>query len=111
MTSTLLLWTPRMLGVAMALFVAAFAADVFVEGLGFWKTFAALLIHLLPAGIVAAIVAVAWRWPVAGGLLFLAAGVGYAVMARDHLSWILVLSGPLWLIGTLFILGGTRAAR
>lgn len=113
----LLMWTPRVLGILMVLFLAAFALDVFDEPLGFWSTVGAFAIHLVPSAIAAIALAVAWRWSAAGGLLFILAGVAYAVMARDHLSWILVISGPLWLIGGLFAMsslwstGATAAAR
>lgn len=43
-----------------------------------------------------------WRWPWIGvaGCLLLAAV--YAFWARGHLSWILVISGPLLVIAGLF---------
>ena len=47
-----LFWTPRILCILFAIFLSLFALDVFGEGLGFWKTILALLIHLVPVYIV-----------------------------------------------------------
>lgn len=79
--STLLVWAPRILGFLMVLFLSLFALDVFGEGLGFWRTLLALAMHLIPAGIAAAVLAIAWRWSAAGGALFVLAGVACAIVA------------------------------
>ena len=54
LTSRLLYWSPRILGILYAGFITMFAADVFDERLGFWKTVVALLMHLIPTAIVLA---------------------------------------------------------
>jgi hypothetical protein len=81
---TLLRWGPRMLGIAVALFLAAFAPDVFGEGRNALQTALALLVHLIPS------------------LLGLAAV--YAMSTLRRLEWILVIAGPLALVGVLFAL-------
>jgi hypothetical protein len=103
-----LFWIPRVLALLLVGFVSLFALDVFGEGNNAWRTVVALAMHLIPAGIVLATLVVAWKWERVGGLLFLLAGLGYAYMARAHFNWILVMSGPLWVIGTLFLVGGRR---
>lgn len=102
----LLFWTPRALGILSVVFISFFALDVFVEGLGFWKTAAALLLHLIPAGSVAVALAIAWRKEGAGGLLFVALGVCYLMWSRGHIAWSvsLTIAGPLFLVGTFFLL-------
>ena len=55
-------WTPRILALLFAVFLSLFALDVFGEGYGFWKTILALVMHLIPTGIVLAVLAVSWRW-------------------------------------------------
>ena len=82
-----------------------FALDIFNEHRGFLDTTLGLLIHLTPVWIVLAALAVAWRFEVAGGLLFLALAVWYVVMtAHRPVSWFLIIAGPAILIGVLFLL-------
>ena len=100
----LLFWTPRVFCILFALFVSLFALDVFGEGLGFWKTILALFIHLIPTYIVIAVLVAAWRWEWIGGVLFIFLGVLYIYMWRGHWSAYLVISGPLFLLGGLFLL-------
>ena len=100
----LLFWAPRLLCILFALFVAIFALDVFSEHYGFWKTILALLIHLIPSGIILGILAVSRRWERAAGGLFIAMAGLYASTAWPHWDWCLVISGPLILIGSLFLI-------
>lgn len=107
-------WTPRLLGVVFAALVGLFALDVFSEPSTVGQTLVAFVVHLLPSAIVLIMVLIAWRWQTAGGLLFLAAGAGYAVtvVAGQHpLSWIAAISGPLVLIGVLFLLSRRSLSR
>jgi hypothetical protein len=100
----LLFWSPRVLCIAFALFVSLFALDVFSEGLGLWKTILALSIHLIPTAFIVVVLVVSWRWEWVGGIVFIAVGVLYLINARHHPSWIVVISGPLFLVGALFLL-------
>jgi len=100
----LLFWTPRFLGILFAAFLSIFALDVFGEGYGFWGTALALIMHLIPTVIVLAAVAIAWRWEMVGGLLFIGLGAWYLKdWPRGHWSNYLVISGPLFLTGVLFL--------
>ena len=101
----ILLWTPRLLGLLMAAFLAAFALDVF-DGNG--PVILPLLMHLLPAAIVGLAVAGGWRHPAVGAVAFAALAIAYALIAARHLDWIAVISGPLALTAVLF---GVSAAR
>ena len=103
----LLFWTPRILCLLFAAFVSLFALDVFDEHQGLWNTILALLMHLIPTGILLLILAVTWRWEWVGGLLFPALGALYiiAFWGRFHWSAYAVLSGSLFLLGALFLLG------
>jgi hypothetical protein len=105
-----LFWAPRVLGIAYALFVSLFALDVFGEGYGFGQTALALLIHLIPTGLVALALAVSWRWEWAGPILFGALGLLYLLAVRGDFPWTvyLVMAGPLFLVGALFLAGWLR---
>jgi hypothetical protein len=100
----LLHWAPRALGLLFAAFLGVFALDVFGEGYTFWRTVLALTMHLIPAAVVLAALAVSWRWPWAGGLLFPALGAWYLVTTRGRFPWstYAVIAGPLFLLGLLF---------
>jgi len=100
-----LFWTPRILCILFAMFLSMFALDVFDDGSGFWKTLLALLIHLTPVYLVVIALVLAWRWGWIGAVLFTALAVFYLVWAwgRMHWSAYVFISGPLALLGVLFL--------
>ncbi len=102
----ILFWSPRVLTLLYAVFLSLFALDVFGEGHGFWKTIVALFMHLIPTWIVLVVLAVSWRWEWVGAVLFAALALFYAYVAvgRGHPEWTLVISGPLVLVGGMFLL-------
>lgn len=105
--STLLRWSPRLLGVLVALFIGAFALDATDEGLP------ALLLHAAPALALLLAVALAWRREWVGGIVFVALGVFYGATMTRRWDWILAISGPLIAVGLLFFWSWARrrAAR
>lgn len=103
-TERILYWSPRILSLAFVAFLSLFALDVFNEARPFWQTLLALAIHLIPSAVLLVVVALAWRWEWVGTLLFTAAGVAYWAAAARHPSWVLVISGPLFLVAALFLL-------
>jgi hypothetical protein len=107
---SVLVWTPRLAGIAVSLFLALFALDAF-DGRPLVQTIPAFAVHLLPAAIVAAAVWFGWRHPWVGAVAFAALAVGYAAMVPTRLDWILAISGPLGLTAVLFALGATRGAK
>lgn len=98
----MLRWTPRVLAILMGLFLALFAFDA-EGGLD-------LLMHLAPVAIVALVVAAAWRREWIGAVAFTALALGYAFIARDHRSWVSVISGPLLAIAALYLVSGLKTA-
>ena len=107
-TKRVLFWTPRILGILFTILLSLFAFDVFEGNYGFWQTIGALLLHLIPAFILAIVLIIAWRWELVGAVVFIAFAVFYVGMS---VSWghfpliaILFISGPLLLIGILFLL-------
>lgn len=99
-----MLWSPRILGIMVALFLSLFALDVFNEGKGFTEALPAFLIHVAPALLLLLVVAVSWRWEWVGAVVFVLVAALYSVIARQRLDWILVISGPLLVVGALFLL-------
>jgi hypothetical protein len=101
----LLFWTPRLLCILFAAFITLFAADA-LEGVhGFWNGAVALAMHLLPTVIIVLFLAIAWRWEWVGAVLFTALGALYVVYfgGRFHWSAYALISGPLLVMGILFL--------
>jgi len=100
-----LFWTPRILCILFAVFLSLFALDVFDEGLGLGGTILALLIHLVPVYLVVIVLVIAWRWEWVGALLFNVLAVLYVVWAWGRFNWsaCVAISGPLILVGILFL--------
>jgi hypothetical protein len=100
----LMLWSPRILGILVALFLGLFALDVFEPGKRFGEVLPGFLIHITPSVVLLLIVAVSWRWEWVGGIVFVALATFYAVTQSNHVDWILVIAGPLVFVGVLFFL-------
>ncbi len=102
---TILLWTPRGLAILFAAFISIFALDVFGEGYAFWETILALVIHLIPTGIILVALALAWRLEWLGAILFAVLGTSYVIMTRGRfdLTTYLIVAGPSFLISILFL--------
>jgi hypothetical protein len=100
----LLMWSPRILGILVSLFIGMFALDAFSQGKSLFEAIPDFVIHLIPAFILLVLVGASWRREWIGGLAFVALAVVYATtMARGHLDWMLVISGPLMIVGALFL--------
>lgn len=104
-----LFWAPRLLSIAFILFISMFALDVFGEGQGFRQTAIALLMHLLPSFVLVLMLVLAWRWEWVGvviplGLAALFLWWNYTVR-RNGLTGVLIISGPLFLMAALFLIG------
>jgi len=101
-SSRLLFWAPRLLTIAYAIFLSLFALDVFNEKLSLGNLLLALLIHLTPVAIILLVLAFAWRWEWVGTVIFAGLGIFYWVRAVRHPNWIVLISGPLFLLAVLF---------
>jgi hypothetical protein len=98
-----LLWSPRILGIAVGLFLSLFALDAFGPGKPFAPALTDFVIHLVPAVAVLAIVALSWHRPWIGGVAFVMLALAYALMARSRPDWIVAISGPLMIVGVLYL--------
>jgi hypothetical protein len=107
-------WTPRILSIIFILFLAIFSLDVFDMKLGFWGTVLGLFMHNIPVFILSIVLLISWKHEIVGGIAFTLAGTLYIVillmnMLRNSfewymVSWILIIAGPAFLIGILFII-------
>jgi hypothetical protein len=106
-------WTPRLAGLMLSGFLAMFALDAFT-GRSFVDDLSQVAIHLIPAIAVGAVVAVAWGFERAGAAGFFVLATAYAIAVRGRLDWVATISGPLVVVGILFLVSprqyGTRRA-
>ena len=102
-------WTPRVLSIIFILFLAVFSFDVFEMELSFWQTIGALFMHNIPSLILLAVLIISWKYEIVGGITFILAGLLYILMLLMRgwysLSGLLLIAGPAFLIGILFIIG------
>lgn len=103
-TDSLLLWSPRLVGILVSLFIGMFALDAFSEGTPFFQALPDFFIHLIPALVLLAIVGASFRRPWIGAITFIGLAALYAVMmSNGRLEWMLTISGPLLVAGALFL--------
>jgi hypothetical protein len=96
-----LFWAPRALCILFIAFVSLFALDVFGDGYGFWRTLAALVMHLIPSFVMVAALAVAWRWERVGTVVFAVFGVFFTVVGPG--VWIkMTFAAPCFVAASLF---------
>lgn len=107
----LLVWAPRVLGVLVCLFLSLFALDAFEKDMTVRQALPGFLVHLAPMGLLLAVVGLSWRWEWIGGLVFTGLAAVYAYLARDHASWIAAVSGPLLVVGVLFLWSWVQGRR
>jgi hypothetical protein len=99
----LIFWTPRIIGILIVVLFTVVSFDVFVEGYSIGEALLALLMHLIPAAIMAGVLAVSWRWEWIGGVLFILLSVVYIVAFWGApIAAYLWISLPLLIAGVLF---------
>ena len=100
----LLYWTPRLLCVLFAAFLAIFAADVIETPAGLGETMLALAMHLIPSVIVLAALIVVWRHEWVGAIVFPLLALLHLMLAWGRLHWsgYVAIEAPLLLMGLLF---------
>ncbi len=104
MNKKFLYWLPRILGILFVLFISIFALDAFGEGIPFMEAVVGFLIHLVPTYIMIAILIIAWKRVLVGGILFILSGLFYIIFVNGmRWSAYLLIGGPPILIGILFI--------
>ena len=104
-------WTPRIASIVFIAFLALMSLDVFGTGLGFWGTVVAFLMHNIPVFILIAVLWIAWKYEIVGGIAFILAGIAYIILLLMNeklepymLSWAIQISGVAFFIGILFFM-------
>jgi len=104
-------WTPRIASIVMLLFLAIFSFDVFEGGLGFWGTALGLFMHNLPVIILAVVLWISWKREIVGGVAFILVGLLYTISKINALPYSLIIAGPLFAIGILFLMNWKRKKK
>jgi hypothetical protein len=94
--TTAVLWIPRLLAMILAMLLAMFAMDVFLEGNSFWQTSEDFVTHLIPAFSVVVILVIGWRRDGLASIGFLVLAVAYfvALSGWEHIPETLTLTLP-----------------
>jgi hypothetical protein len=109
---------PRILSILAIAFVSLFALDSFDHGtLG--EQILAFLIHMIPSFVLTIILAIAWKWELIGGILYILLGIVLSPFIYTHnyrmnhsvwmsLEVIALITFPFILAGILFLLSYFR---
>ena len=101
-----LYWIPRILGIIAILFMMMFSLDCLGEGESFKTIMTCFFMHNIPALICIAVMILAWKRELPGGVLFIlvfiAAGIFFGSFTGNWGSLIIIT--PFLVIGILFIL-------
>lgn len=114
-------WTPRIFSILFLLFLALFSLDVIEPGLSFLQIYIGLIIHNIPVFVLLILLLISWRKEIVGAYTFFIAGLVYiGFMVYDAaiysgkwymLSYSLIIAGPAFLIGYLFLLNHLRKKK
>jgi hypothetical protein len=106
-------WLPRILCILGILFISKYAIDSMESYLTVWQQILTLLVHLVPCILLAALLIIAWKWELAGGILFIVIGLALAPVLFKHnydlsesiatsLGIVTMITFPLVMVGNLF---------
>lgn len=112
-------WTPRILSIVFLLFLAMFSLDIFGNNYTFWQTVVGLFMHNIPVFVLAIILWISWKHEIVGAVTFILAGLLYmgSILLRNPqfewymLSYSLIIAGPAFFIGVLFLINWRRKRK
>ncbi len=107
-------WAPRIICILAILFISLFAADAFTPERTMWQQLSGFVIHLIPSFVLLALLILAWKKELIGGIIFTLIGSILSPIIfqhnynMNHSTWIslgiiLSISIPFVLVGILFI--------
>ena len=107
-------WAPRILCILAILFIGMFGLDSFDSRLTIWQQLFAFIMHSIPCLILIIFLIVAWKYEIAGGIIFILVGIGFTPLIfhhnflMNHSVWISLgivglITFPFVLVGGLFL--------
>ncbi|RKE03187.1 DUF7670 domain-containing protein [Marinifilum flexuosum] len=111
----LLHWTPRVICILAILFISLFALDAFNPALPIGKQILDFLMHMLPSFVLTALLIIAWKWELIGGIILGMIGIVFSPIIFMHnynmnhsvvmsLTVIAMITFPFILVGVLFVI-------
>jgi hypothetical protein len=117
----LVYWTPRILSIALILFLSLFSLDVFDSCINFLDCAIALFMHNIPIFALIGFLILAWKREWIGGIGFILAGILYFIFVAVnmiktgfewfYLAWVAQISGVAFFIGIMFFLNWFRKKK
>ncbi|HLN52755.1 MAG TPA: hypothetical protein VK212_03535 [Lentimicrobium sp.] len=119
---TFIHWFPRVLTILAICFVSMFAFDAFDPKLTLGQQILGFLIHMIPSFILLALLLIAWRYKLAGGIAFIILGIAFGIFLyfwnfpMNHNVWmtlgiVALLALPFVISGVLFYLDSIQIQR
>lgn len=108
-------WAPRILCIITIMFVSLFSLDSFRANLTIWQQIKAFLMHLVPSFFMIALLVLAWKKELAGGIAIMTTGLGLSpiIFTGNYnnnqsllISFVIIFTTtmPFVVVGSLFIL-------
>ena len=97
-------WLARAAAVLAILYLSLFSLDIFSSGAPVGAMLLGFLIHNIPSLILIIILVIAWRFEIAGGILFLLACVAPFLLLSNPFWVNAALAAPFFFTGILFLL-------
>jgi hypothetical protein len=115
-------WLPRIICILAILFISMFAFDAFAPGLTLWQQIGGFLMHLIPSFILLALLVVAWKWELIGGIIFTIIGLVLSPLVFQHnynmnhsvsmsLGIIAMITFPFVIVGILFLISYSKKRK
>lgn len=106
LTTNILYWLPRILGIVFILFLSLFALDAFTGQSSLLNQILGFLIHLTPNFLMLILLILAWKRELLGGVAYILLSVVFTIFFNTYneISSFLLISFPLLIIGLLFLL-------
>lgn len=108
-------WTPRILSILYILFLAIFSLNIIFPKLTLALVMHGLAMNNIPVLILLVVLISSWRYEIVDGIAFILAGLFYMFYLTRHpggmyfewfmLPYYLIIAGPAFIIGILFIIG------
>lgn len=108
--SKFIYWMPRVVSILFIIFLVMFSLDVFTPGATAKDIIIGLFMHNIPSLILVVVLIISWKYEIVGGIVFILAGLVYIIMVAIRqpwplvLTWSLIIAGPAFFIGILFMI-------
>jgi hypothetical protein len=81
------IWIPRILIIAIALFMALFSLDAFEGNHPLWEKLVGFLIHNIPSFLLLLCLVLTWKRPIIAGIIFLILTCAMTFFFRTYRMW------------------------